>query len=98
MALSPNEPLLATAACAAAITMVAFIGKQMHVLSTLAGVARLLTFVADMLTALLGLGTGAHGGTTENDVASYILTFILWWTFFYFVYRWWTRRAATSPK
>ena len=98
MALSSKKALLAAGGCAAAITIVAFIGKRMHVLSTLANVARLLTFVADVLTVLLGLGMGAHGGTNENDIPSYVLTFLFWWAVLFFSYQWWTSRAATTPK
>ena len=95
MSPSPMKALLATAACAAVITVLAFIGLRMDRRSTFAGVATLLVFAGATFAMFFGRGQGAHGMPNEHDVEPYLFTFLLWWGFLYFLYRWRVRRRAT---
>ena len=93
-----GRALIATAACAGVITAVAFIGLRIGRGSALEGVATLLVFAGATVAVFAGRGQGAHGMPNEYDIEPYLFTFLLWWAFFYFLYRWRLRRGATNPR
>jgi len=45
----------------------------------------------------LGLGRGAHGFPTQDDVAPYVLAFGSWWIVIDQGRAWWRRRARAKP-
>lgn len=46
----------------------------------------------------LGLGRGAHGLAEPDDVAPYLITFVLWWLVIDQGRAWWRRRARARPS
>jgi hypothetical protein len=95
---SSRKVLLATAACAVAITAFAFVGLRTDRRSTLAGVATLLVFGGATIAVFVGRGQGAHGMPNEQDVEPYLFTFLLWWGVLYALYRWRMRRRAARHR
>ena len=93
-----RRALIATAACAGVITVVAFIGLRIGRGSALEGVATLLVFAGATLAVFAGRGQGAHGMPNEYDIEPYLFTFLLWWAFFYFLYRSRVRRRPANPQ
>ena len=99
---SSRKSLLMTAMGAGVITALSIIGNIATVgFATtgrrLAMLAALPSIPGDLLAAFLGIGHGPDGFPTQEEMVPYAFTFLLWWGFLFFVYRWWARRGATSP-
>lgn len=94
--------LVTTAVCAGVITIVSVIGNFAAIGFPTAGrrlamVAAIPSIPGDLVAAFLGIGHGPDGFPTQEDMAPYAFTFLLWWVLFYFACRWWARRGATIP-
>jgi hypothetical protein len=86
----------ASALVAGLITGITFVAAHRAVVSrsivwVIAGAPGIPGF---LLASILGLGRGPDGFATQDDVAPYLLTFVLWWVIVYWAIGWRVRRAA----
>lgn len=71
------------------ITQTGTVGSE-GLLSRIAAATTLPGFYAALF---LGLGRGAHGFPTQEDVAPYLIAFALWWIVIDQGRAWWRRRG-----
>ena len=91
-----------SALCAGLIVAIGAVGMFAQIGTV--GAEGLLLWVASVpvlpgffVALFLGLGKGAHGFPTQDDVAPYVIAFVLWWLVIELGLAWLLRRTRPAP-